>query len=119
MWIYFRGTGELVRNGVVAGAGYAGCGEGLNNPAMSNVPDVGPLPAGDYTIGKFGAHPDVGLFAAPLQVDARNEMFGRDGFFLHGDNEEMNHTASEGCIVMAREIREAVAASGDTLLRVL
>ncbi len=33
------------------GAAYSGHGLGLNNPAMQNVPDVGPLPQGTYVIG--------------------------------------------------------------------
>jgi hypothetical protein len=36
-------------------------------------------------------------------------MFGRSGFFCHGDNPAENQTASDGCIVAARPIREIVA----------
>ena len=44
---YNQLTGELTTNsGVVIGKGYAGHGEGKNNPAMESVKMVGPLPKG-------------------------------------------------------------------------
>jgi hypothetical protein len=46
-------------------------------------------------------------------------MFGRDGFLIHGDNSAMNHTASEGCIILTRDIRQRISDSGDTQLTVI
>jgi hypothetical protein len=46
-------------------------------------------------------------------------MFGRSDFYIHGDNPALNYTASEGCIILARPIREQIAASGDNDLQVL
>jgi hypothetical protein len=46
-------------------------------------------------------------------------MFGRSGFFIHGDNQAMNHTASEGCIILPHAARIAIASSGDRGLRVI
>jgi hypothetical protein len=43
-WTYKQSTGELDHNGAAIGAGYSGHGAGLNNPAMQNVHDVGPIP---------------------------------------------------------------------------
>jgi hypothetical protein len=43
-------------------------------------------------------------------------MFGRFGFFMHGDNQLANHTASDGCIIMSHDIRALVAASPDNSL---
>lgn len=120
MWQYTRSTGTLTdSDGASYSGGYSGNGQGLNNPAMSDVQDVGPLPAGLYTIGVFADRPVVGEFAAPLDPDADNQMFGRSGFFMHGDNPAADHTASDGCIVLPRAVREAVAASGDIRLQVV
>jgi hypothetical protein len=104
--------------------GYAGgnCGrnpEGVNNPDLCNVRDVGPLPPGDYTIGAPVEHPKLGPFALPLTPAATNEMFGRSDFFMHGDNPAENESASEGCPVVRRPTRETVNESSDKLLRVV
>ena len=116
-WTYQIASGTLLnQNGIVVGQGYSGHGEGLNNPSMCNVHDVGPLPQGKYSIGPAADNPHVGLFAMRLTPDPSNEMFGRAGFFLHGDNPQMNHTASDGCIILANPIRRDIAGSGDNQL---
>ncbi len=51
-----------------------------------------------------------------LDPDPGNQMFGRDGFLIHGDNMAMNHTASEGCIILGRPIREQIADSADRVI---
>lgn len=113
MWTYQITSGTLLADGETKGHGYAGHGKGLNNPAMCNVPDVGPLPKGKYKIGPHEDNPRVGKFAMRLTPDASNQMFGRAGFFIHGDNPQMNHTASDGCIILARTIRQDIADSAD------
>ncbi len=122
MWTYRQTTGELSRDGVAEGTGYSGFGDGKNNPAMQNVPNAGPLPQGKYTIGapqcvdSPGPH---GPFILPLTPDSGNQMFGRSGFLIHGDSIVQPGTASHGCIIMARLIRNAIAASGDHDLTVV
>jgi Protein of unknown function (DUF2778) len=101
---------------MVVGQGYSGHGEGLNNLALCNDLGVGPLPTGTYSIGPPADNPHVGLFAMRLTPDPSNEMFGRSGFFIHGDNPQLNHTASDGCIILANPIRRDIANSGDTTL---
>jgi hypothetical protein len=118
-WTYDSGTGALARNGGLVGTGYSGNGPGLNNPRAQSVPDTGPIPQGYYTIGPFADRPVVGSFAAPLTPAPANEMFGRSDFYIHGDNPALNYTASEGCIILARPIREQIAASGDNDLQVV
>jgi hypothetical protein len=54
-----------------------------------------------------------------LVPDPRNVMHGRGSFLIHGDNAAMNHTASDGCIIMARPIRETIDASRDRELQVV
>lgn len=118
MWTYSQSSGELCRNGEHVGNGYSGAGPGKNNPAMQNIPDVGPIPQGVYSIGKPIASMVHGPFALPLTPYPRNAMFGRSGFLIHGDSLVAPGTASEGCIIMARVIRNQIAASGDFTLTV-
>jgi hypothetical protein len=90
--------------------GYSGRGAALNNPAMCDVPDVGPLPIGAYTVNApIDPAGHLGPLAFPLIPDAANQMHGRDGFYIHGDNVEMNHSASCGCIILPRVDRVWIA----------
>ena len=104
---YSQSTGEFKRGDSVLAIGYSGNGEGRNNPKMQNVPMHGPLPQGLYTIQKPSVHPKLGPVAMELLPDSKNQMFMRSGFFLHGDN--LNHTASDGCIILPHDVRTAVA----------
>ena len=116
--VYSQGTGNLICTNDVTGQqylscdGYAGNGTGLNNPAAQNQPNVGPLPQGDYTVGDPNNR--RGPITLPLTPDPGNNMFGRGGFLIHGDNAAQNHTASEGCIVAPRDCRSSIP-TGETL----
>lgn len=113
-WTWKISSGTLLNlNQMEVGHGYAGNGAGLNNPAMTNVPNVGPLPIGKYKIGEPYNDGQVGVFALPLTPDPSNEMFGRSLFRIHGDNSKLNHSASHGCIVLPRPVRNDIANSGD------
>jgi len=122
VWTYQQTTGKLSRDGTPEGSGYSGFQAGKNNPAMQNVANVGPIPQGKYSIGapqcvdSPGPH---GPFILPLTPDSANQMFGRSGFLIHGDSIVQPGTASHGCIIMARLIRDAIAASGDQELTVV
>ena len=95
----------------------SGNGTGLDTPAAQNQPNVGPIPQGTYTIGVAHTPPDhLGPLALPLYPDPANTMFGRFGFFIHGDNQFMNQTASNGCVIMSYDLRQQIASSGDTNL---
>ena len=120
-WTYQQSTGNLTApDGTLAGQGYSGNGADLDNPAAEDVIGHGPIPRGGWTIGAFGDHPILGPFSAPLLPVAGNDMDGRDGgFFIHGDNAQLNHTASDGCIILARPLRQAIADSGDNSLQVI
>lgn len=120
MWTYNQSNGNLSRGGALAGAGYSGAEpNGKNNPAMQNVPDVGPIPQGTYTIDQPFDSTTHGPYALALVPSSENQMFGRRGFLMHGDSSEHLGAASEGCIIMARHIREIVWESGDHELQVV
>jgi hypothetical protein len=120
MWTYSQSTGNLTNpEGIVVGQGYSGNGADLNLPSADGVMDHGPIPAGMWEIGQFADRPVVGEFAAPLTPAPDTDTLGRSGFYCHGDNPQMDHTASDGCIVLPKALREAIAASGDTSLQVV
>lgn len=119
MWTYNSANGNLSHNGALVGTGYSGAGEGLNNPSMSDVHDVGPIPAGYWRIGSFFDDPGgKGPIVCHLNPAEDTDAHGRGGFMIHGDNSEADHTASEGCMILARPLREQIRDSGDSELLV-
>jgi hypothetical protein len=99
MYNYSQSTGVLDHDGVPLLNCYAGHGSGVNNPALQNQHDVGPLPQGRYTMTDLIDSPHTGLATIILNPDPANQMFGRSGFRIHGDNAAANRTASDGCII--------------------
>ena len=119
-WTYTQSTGVLLdANENQIATGYSGSPEGKNDPTKQNIHDVGPIPRGSYTIGEPFSSSLHGPFCMPLEPDPANDMFGRDGFLMHGDSMEHPGCASEGCIIMQRPIREQVWASTDHILQVV
>jgi len=121
-FIYEQSTGRLYYGLSMMGTGYAGAPSGKNNPAMQNVPNVGPLPEGWYTIEPPTNSTHCGQEAFPLRPDAANQMFGRSGFFLHGDDIAHPGAGSDGCIVPSPPVRDAVktiVAAGNNRLQVV
>lgn len=120
MWTYDSSNGNLSHDGNFIGVGYSGNTTGLNNPAEENVVAVGPIPRGSWTIGAFFNDPGgKGPIVAHLTANPGTDLFSRDGFMIHGDNAALNHSASEGCIILARPYRQQISASGDTDLQVV
>lgn len=124
-WVFESSTGKMFRpDGSFAACGYAGGNlgknpEGINNPKMQNIADIGPLPEGFYTYGELiEEHPRLGLYVFELIPDAENEMYGRGGFYSHGDT-EIPRRASEGCIVMPHATRVEMHESSCQRLRVV
>ena len=111
-------TGELstfdaTGTQTIIGYGYAGHPPHVNDPNACRIHGVGPLPVGAYFIGAPEDRLEsVGVFALPLTPAPGTEMFGRGSFYIHGDNPEANQTASDGCIVATRPLREICATLG-------
>lgn len=124
MWTFEITTGKFFDpSNAYVSSGYSGgnCGknpEGINNPDMCSVPDIGPIPPGLYTMGEAVMHSKLGIEAIPLTPDPSNEMYGRKDFYLHGDTAIPRH-ASEGCIIQPREARDKAKASSDRQLQVV
>jgi hypothetical protein len=107
---YQQSTGEFTSDGELLATGYSGNGAGLNNPAMQTQQGVGPIPQGAYTIQPTHDDAQVGPVAMCLVPAATNIMFGRADFLIHGDNADMDHTASEGCIILDHDTRVGISA---------
>jgi len=121
MWTYLQNTGELLRpNGRYLAAGYSGSPEGKNDPTKQSIPDEGPIPQGKYDINPPEDTISHGPYVLPLTPHPENEMFGRSGFLIHGERKAGSvGFASEGCIILPLEVREAIWQSGDHQLQVL
>jgi hypothetical protein len=121
MWTYKQSTGELLDHSLVTIAtGYAGHDGGKNNPDMQEHPNMGPLPRGKYDIqGPPVDTKEHGPYVLHLVPHKENQMFGRSGFLIHGDSVKKPGSASLGCMIMPRDIRETIWKSGDHLLEVV
>lgn len=121
MFTYKISDGVLFRSdGSPIGTGYSGHGPGVNNIAFEQVHDVGPIPRGLYTIGEPISPPDhLGPVAMPLTPDSDTDTFGRSAFFIHGDNQAGDRSASHGCIIIGPLSRAIVNAASDRRLTVI
>lgn len=120
MWTYEQATGRMRDDlGTLVGVGYSGSGVGKNNATMQFAVDLGPIPCGTYSIGMPRDTVKHGPYVLPLAPDASNAMYGRAGFLIHGDSLAAPGTASEGCIVLARDVRELIGKSLDHTLKVV
>lgn len=119
MITYRQTTGEFFRaDGARIGVGYAGKGDGKNNPLMQGAHNVGPLPRARYRIESpidTKKHGPYVLWLTHLSGD----MLGRDGFGIHADSIAHPGNASEGCIVTSGGTRKAIWDGGDHELSVV
>ncbi len=104
-------TGE---DGVVDAGGWAGQGEGFNNPFAEGQKGIGPLPQGFYDLGQ-PEHTHLGNPSFPLipWPETRDyiESLGRDpdSFILHAWNPKRLLLSSEGCPIVSLQSRLELA----------
>jgi hypothetical protein len=118
MWTWDQSAGLLSRAGK-NWRGYSGAGRGRNNPAMQAAVGVGPIPQGRWTIAGRRHSANTGPCTLVLTPEPETETFGRSEFRIHGDNIARPGTASHGCIILPRAVRDAIWASGDRALEVI
>src|SRR5260370_1191404 len=119
MWTYDQTSGSISKDGAVLGNGYSGFDAGKNNPAMQTIHDVGPIPQGLYEIGPPHDTPTHGPHVMALPPAAGTDVFGRSGFLIHGDSIANPGTASHGCIILSRDLRDQISSSADNQLQVV
>ena len=118
-WRYEQATGRILQDGQRVAIGYSGAGDCKNDPSAQDVHNAGPLPRGLYEIGAPVDTMTHGPYVLRLTPDPANEMCGRAGFLIHGDSKVAPGTASEGCIILRRMVREKIWDSGDKQLEVV
>ena len=105
---YSQSTGELSVDGVIIAKGYSGKGSGRNNPDAQCSRNVGPIPRGRYWVQQPRFSKRVGPVAFDLVPWSETDTCGRSALMIHGDN--ATNDASEGCIILNRLVRDAIAA---------
>jgi hypothetical protein len=118
MWTYDQSAGVMSRAGK-SYTGYSGAGRGKNNPSMQAAVGVGPIPRGRWTIGAPYNSANTGPFTLMLTPAAGTDTCGRSAFRIHGDSVKNPGTASHGCVILPRAVRDAIWASGDRELLVV
>lgn len=120
MWIYVQRTGELFAgDGELVGVGYSGYADHKNVPESERFKKLGPLPRGLYDMQTPVNTIAHGPYMIPLVPDQTTEMYGRSGMAIHGDSIRYPGTASNGCVIQARAVRQRMWKSGDHDLRVV
>lgn len=117
MWTYVQRTGDFFLGSTYVETGYSGATPaGKNDPSKECVRNVGPIPRGYYTIsGSVSSPTPITLVLVADNPNYCNPP--RSGFLVHGDNS--TGTASQGCIILSRGVRERISSSNDTRLRVV
>jgi hypothetical protein len=124
-WVWDQSKGEMHRNGQLISRGYSGKGRGRNNPALQGVQGIGPIPRGRWLMMGIYDSANVGPRTITLwrvgddKFDDFDQLTGRGAFRIHGDSIRAPGTASKGCIILPRAIREAMWSSGDCALEVV
>lgn len=117
-FVYAQKTGKLTLDGkLITDKGYSGAGDGKNNPAKEKEKNVGPIPAGAYTLGKARTYKKMDNCFDLTPVG--HVAHGRTEFLIHGDDKKNPGTASQGCIILDAKTRKTIADSGVTKLRVV
>ena len=133
MLVYSQSKGELrkfnaevlAKGWTLIGLGYAGNGDGKNDPASETRRAIGPIPRGFWRIGSPYDSRNTGPLTIPVyKLDANpgddmDAVTGRSAFRIHGDSIARPGTASKGCIIVNRSVRDAIIASRDEILWVV
>ena len=123
-WIFDRSTGEIIwvpeappkghnKNEFgpwppeVVGGGYSGQ-PGHQDPSQDGEHDLGPIPKGNYKIGRKRSNKKRHNYF-PLTPVAGTDMHGRDGMLIHGDNPAHPGESSTGCIVTSGDVRDVIS----------
>jgi len=116
-WVYYQSSGRLELDGRLVGTGYSGAPGYINDPNEEDKKDRGPVPRGRYSIGSPRYSTTTGPYALPL-TPIDHSAHGRNHFQIHGDSRRHPGTASSGCVILPREVREIIGSSGSSILEV-
>ena len=104
----------------LCGKGYSGQPPHVNDVAAQSIENQGPIPAGLWqAVEMIPESTSHGPFAIRLEPYPETQTFGRSGFMMHGDSIKRPGYASDGCIIMSRDVRELFWASSDHDIQVI
>ena len=118
-WFYRQSTGELKHDNNSIAFGYSGFGADKNKPESENNKGSGPIPRGRWLIGPVRDSKNTGPYSIVLNPAPGTDTLGRGDFRIHGDSIAAPGSASHGCIIMPRVVRQAIMASKDNVLEVI
>lgn len=113
-WVYHQCTGNLyladnedARSFVATG--YSGAPDHVNRTESEGLVAKGPIPRGVWLMDPPANHKRLGPQSIQLEAADPKTALKRSGFFVHGDNQLVNGTASTGCIILDRATRDLMA----------
>lgn len=118
LWEYRIDDGSLSKDGELVGFGYSGAPGYTNRSSEVDKKSKGPIPPGEWFFDR-APWSRKGPQVMSLIRGPQTETFGRSAFMIHGDNKRRNRSASNGCIVFDRHIRDQLAADAPGRLVVL
>lgn len=118
-YVWDQSAGTMSLAGKVISKGYAGRDRGKNNPTMQDAIGVGPIPRGLWRMTAVRNSPNTGPFTIVLEPEPGTDTRGRSAFRIHGDSIRNPGTASHGCIILPRAVRERVWREGPDTLEVV
>lgn len=111
-FIYEQSTGKFYENHgdhrTYLGVGYSGKYPYTNDPDAQHRTGLGPIPRGRWQAGLQRSHSRLGPVTISLGPVGAQEPH-RSGFYIHGDNRRGDRSASSGCIILERGLRDRVA----------
>ncbi|MDR0702363.1 MAG: DUF2778 domain-containing protein [Azoarcus sp.] len=122
-WIFDLHDGRFYRpiNFGASYPTYSGSPGHVNNPGYETVAHNGPIPRGMWRMVDWKRVSNDGnkTNVIVLAPEPGTRAYGRDNFLIHGDNAQMNQSASKGCIIInGASNRWNIWQSGVRLIRV-
>ena len=93
---------------VYESSAYSGAPGHVNKPGDVALVGLGPIPPGDWHVGLPHNHGKLGPLCFRLRPGVNTDVHRRSEFFIHGDNRDLNQSASSGCIILSRTGRAAM-----------
>lgn len=118
-WVWDQSAGTMSRNGTLVSKGYSGFRANANKPEFQAARGLGPIPRGKWRMTAVTDSPNTGPFTIVLEPEPGTDTLGRSAFRIHGDNARGDRSASHGCIILPRAVREQIWRSGDRELVVV
>lgn len=110
--VYSQSSGVMYledheRNRITLARGYSGHGTSINDPDSEGFVGRGPIPRGVWKVGSPVDSDRMGPHCIPLSP-VGHDAYHRSGFYIHGDNRNGDRSASTGCIILPRNIRQVI-----------